>query len=231
MKSKKIIMGLIILVVGGFLLFLLDNKTFFKTKYENIPLPLFSYYKNNNTFHNVRSYKRVNQKINDYLEGLKKCENNDYYFDEKRNITIIDYSVKDSGMYNTITLDYEQGNICSEQFSLKDNWYKNINKVLNVEEIECISSDCDTKKVSIDIEKLKNDLSQYKRIENKDYVDFRYEDDNVYIGLYLEKETIKLFPYNDNTLGIISISEDENNKSALYNIESDVNTYLKSLIK
>lgn len=77
------------------------------------------------SYKNVRSNNVLKKEVKDYLNTLKKVKCNDttYYYDKDNNFTVINYSIKNNILYNTITYDVRYGNYCfvkkAEEYSKK----------------------------------------------------------------------------------------------------------------
>ena len=61
------------------------------------------------SYKNVRGNNVLKKEVKDYLNTLKKVKCNDttYYYDKDNNFTVINYSIKNNILYNTITYDVE----------------------------------------------------------------------------------------------------------------------------
>lgn len=235
MKKKIIIVVCILLFI--LILILGSNKTFFKTSYEGIKIPLFSYYEKGNALYSIRSYKKIDEIKNNYLNSLESCFDESYFYDKNINKSIIKYDIQNK-IINRIIIEYENGNVCLNEFVLEDDWDKNINEkeIIASEIVKCKNNKCETSKVSINFKKLVNDLKNSSRIENDNYVSFDYVDNNNYIGVYLSdnktySKAIKIIPYKEKVLGIIIIDDNDSKKNALYKIDKYVNKYILSLVE
>ena len=235
MKKKIIIVVCILLFI--LILILGSNKTFFKTSYKGIKIPLFSYYEKGNALYSIRSYKKIDEIKNNYLNSLESCFDESYFYDKNINKSIIKYDIQNK-INKRIIIEYENGNVCLNEFVLEDDWDKNINEkeIIASEIVKCKNNKCETSKVSINFKKLVNDLKNSSRIENDNYVSFDYVDNNNYIGIYLSdnktySKAIKIIPYKEKVLGIIIIDDNDSKKNALYKIDKDVNKYILSLVE
>ena len=235
MKKKIIIVVCILLFI--LILILGSNKTFFKTSYKGIKIPLFSYYEKGNALYSIRSYKKIDEIKNNYLNSLESCFDESYFYDKNINKSIIKYDIQNK-INKRIIIEYENGNVCLNEFVLEDDWDKNINEkeIIASEIVKCKNNKCETSKVSINFKKLINDLKNSSRIENDNYVSFDYVDNNNYIGIYLSdnktySKAIKIIPYKEKVLGIIIIDDNDSKKNALYKIDKDVNKYILSLVE
>ena len=235
MKKKIIIVVCILLFI--LILILGSNKTFFKTSYKGIKIPLFSYYEKGNALYSIRSYKKIDEIKNNYLNSLESCFDESYFYDKNINKSIIKYDIQNK-IIKRIIIEYENGNVCLNEFVLEDDWDKNINEkeIIASEIVKCKNNKCETSKVSINFKKLVNDLKNSSRIENDNYVSFDYVDNNNYIGVYLSdnktyRKAIKIIPYKEKVLGIIIIDDNDSKKNALYKIDKDVNKYILSLVE
>ena len=235
MKKKIIIVVCILLFI--LILILGSNKTFFKTSYKGIKIPLFSYYEKGNALYSIRSYKKIDEIKNNYLNSLESCFDESYFYDKNINKSSIKYDIQNK-IIKRIIIEYENGNVCLNEFVLEDDWDKNINEkeIIASEIVKCKNNKCETSKVSINFKKLVNDLKNSSRIENDNYVSFDYVDNNNYIGIYLSdnktySKAIKIIPYKEKVLGIIIIDDNDSKKNALYKIDKDVNKYILSLVE
>ena len=235
MKKKIIIVVCILLFI--LILILGSNKTFFKTSYMGIKIPLFSYYEKGNALYSIRSYKKIDEIKNNYLNSLESCFDESYFYDKNINKSIIKYDIQNK-IIKRIIIEYENGNVCLNEFVLEDDWDKNINEkeIIASEIVKCKNNKCETSKVSINFKKLVNDLKNSSRIENDNYVSFDYVDNNNYIGIYLSdnktySKAIKIIPYKEKVLGIIIIDDNDSKKNALYKIDKYVNKYILSLVE
>ena len=70
---------------------------------------------NNYSFKNIRSKQNLKNEVKTYLNTLTKlsCNNTNYYYEDNNNITIIDYSVKQNILYNSISYTIRNGNYCN----------------------------------------------------------------------------------------------------------------------
>ena len=125
MKKKIIIVVCILLFI--LILILGSNKTFFKTSYMGIKIPLFSYYEKGNALYSIRSYKKIDEIKNNYLNSLESCFDESYFYDKNINKSIIKYDIQNK-IINRIIIEYENGNVCLNEFVLEDDWDKNINE-------------------------------------------------------------------------------------------------------
>lgn len=134
MKKKFIILFIIVLIlVSLFLIFksiplgydkkVLTNKKDFEVE---LGIPKLSFMKKENdnsySYKNLRGNKVLKKEIKSYLNTLDKlkCNNTTYYYDNKKDFTIINYDVKAKILYNTISYEVRKGNYC---FNLKMNEY------------------------------------------------------------------------------------------------------------
>lgn len=233
---KKKILFIVCTIIIIILLILISNKTFFKNNYMGIKIPLFSYYKNG-TLYSVRSFKRIEKIKTNYLNSLESCFDESYFYDKNIDKSIIRYEIQNK-IIKKVIIEYENGNICLNEFVLDDYWYKNINEkeIIDSEIVKCKNNECETSKVNIDLKKLLNDIKNSTRIKNDNYISFDYIDNNNYIGIYLSdnktySSAIKIIPYKEKVLGIIIIDDNDSKKNALYKINIDSNKYILSLIK
>lgn len=66
------------------------------------------------SYKNIRGNKTLKKEVKSYLNTLDKlkCNNTNYYYDKKNDFTIINYSVKNNILYNTISYEVRYGNYC-----------------------------------------------------------------------------------------------------------------------
>lgn len=234
---KKIIVISICILLFILMLILGSNKTFFKTSFMGIKIPLFSYYEKGNTLYSIRSYKKIDEIKISYLNSLESCFDESYFYDKNIDKSIIKYDVQNK-IIKRIIIEYENGNVCLNEFVLEDDWYENINEneIIASEIVKCKNNKCETSKVSINLKKLISDLKNSTRIENENYISFDYIDNNNYIGIYLSdnktySKAIKIIPYKEKVLGIITIDDNDSKRNALYEMDKDANKYILSLTK
>ena len=140
------LIGIVISIsLAVLLLALLINDTFTKTVFKTeamagsgIPIPRFLY---NTNITNKKSelitflpQDTLEKTKNDYLNSLKNCYGN-YYYDEKNDITITKYQIKDNKYFRTVALEYDFLNYCADKYILSDTWledYKNIGKTFDL---------------------------------------------------------------------------------------------------
>lgn len=208
---------------------LIFNKTFFKTEYNGIKIPLFSFYINENTLYNIRNYNYLDDYKNNYLDDLEMCYDESYYYDKNIKKSIMEYSLED-GFIKKITIKTKNSNICENEYVLDNNWNNLLdNKISEVEFFKC-TDECNSKLVDININKLKEDIKSLDRVENKNDISVEEEDIN-YLTIYFDNgEIMKIIPYKKDILGIIYIDNNESRKNALYKVE-DSDKYIMSLIK
>lgn len=81
-------------------------------------VPKLSFMKKENdksySYKNIRSNKVLNNEVKSYLNTMEKIECNDttYYYDSKNDFTIINFSINDHILYNTISYEVRYGNYC-----------------------------------------------------------------------------------------------------------------------
>ena len=84
-------------------------------------VPKLSFLKKENdrsySYKNIRGNKILKKEVNDFLNTLEKtkCNNTTYYYDKENDFTIIEYSVKNNILYNTISYQIRYGDYCYEQ--------------------------------------------------------------------------------------------------------------------
>lgn len=114
--KKIVIVFLILMIIVVPLMFLLANKTFFKTTYigvqkQEIFIPRFSYFKDEccmtaATFYSLKTKRQLKREIDNYLKDFKYFENDETYGYEKGDLFIQSYEVIDKGMYRKVIITY-----------------------------------------------------------------------------------------------------------------------------
>ena len=114
--KKIVIVFLILMIIVVPLMFLLTNKTFFKTTYigvqkQEIFIPRFSYFKDEccmtaATFYSLKTKRQLKREIDNYLKDFKYFENDETYGYEKGDLFIQSYEVIDKGMYRKVIITY-----------------------------------------------------------------------------------------------------------------------------
>ncbi len=139
MKRKKLIFIITLVIIIAVIIFrniqLGYNKISIIHDKENgsqtieLGIPKFSFMKRENdrsySYKNIRNNEVLAKEVNSYLNTLTKLECNDttYYYDNKNDFTIINYSIKNRILYNTISYEVRYGDYC---FSSKMNEYADI---------------------------------------------------------------------------------------------------------
>lgn len=251
--KKTLLIGIILLIL--ILSCGLNNKTFFKNYYQTtnnkgeivkIPLPIFSYFKQEDANHNVTfktliGAKRVNQVISNYIEGLTACYNESYYYDENLGITIKQYLSKKGFPFSEIILSYDKGDYCTNQYVLPSNWLTIIKEEAIIKEVVIIKCNIQTNITftekpitNYDVKTLYDysDNKLFKRIENKENIIYVDQDDsyvvNVYYQIKNEEYKLEIFSYNNNLVFKV-IDSNDHAKNAIYEIEEPANQVLKQL--
>lgn len=225
---KKLFL-IVVSLLMAILFTLIFNKTFFKTEYNGIKIPLFSFYVNDTTLYNIKSFNSLDNDINSYLDKLEMCYDESYYYDKNIKKSIVEYRLED-GFIKKITIKTKESNVCENEYVLDSNWTKNLNDIVeDVELFEC-SEECKSKLVNINMNKLKEDMSLLERIENKKNISFEEENNNYLTIYFTNGELMNIFPYKKNILGIIYIKNDDSRKNALYKI-NNADKYIMSLVK
>ncbi len=134
-----IAVSLVFLFMAGVFL-LLINKTFIYEFYteegmtgEGIPISRFMYYQgvnSNNTanFITPLSVNYLNTYKEDYINSLEQCYGI-YYYDEKNDITITNYNIRDNNYYRNVSISLVYDNYCSTDYVLSDMWVYEYNNV------------------------------------------------------------------------------------------------------
>ena len=136
MKKKKL---LIVITVGLILLIIIllkilplgyDIESIIYDMTEGsqtveLGVPKLSFLKKENdrsySYKNIRGNKILKKEANDFLNTIEKtkCNNTTYYYDKENDFTIIEYSVKNNVLYNTISYQIRYGDYCHQQESSK----------------------------------------------------------------------------------------------------------------
>ena len=91
------------------------------SKTVELGIPKLSFLKKENdriySYKNIRGNKVLKKEVNDFLNTLEKikCNNTTYYYDKENDFTIIEYSVKNNVLYNTISYQIRYKDYCYEQ--------------------------------------------------------------------------------------------------------------------
>lgn len=259
MKFKKlnVFLSIIVLLVISLIIVGFSNKTFFKNYYPTtnssgkkikIPLPTLSYYRNVKgkyevTFDTLRSVESIRNILNNYVENLKPCYDESYFYDQDLDITISKYSVLESFPFNKITLKYTEGNYCENEYVLPDNWIDEFIKKAEIIEINIKSCTvlnnnvkCDEKTINkeyvINLFDFTNKVN-YTRIENKNNISINESKDHKIISVYysIEKKNYVLstFIYDNEYLAFRITDENDHSKNALYKVDMDLNLIFENL--
>lgn len=128
-KNRKfiIIISIIIILIATFIftsriIYLGYNIDHMKNDETNktieLGVPKLSFMKKvnekNYSYKNLRSNKLLTKEVKSYLNTLEatKCSDSTYYYNSKYDYTIIDYSIKNHHIYNTISYSTFDGNYC-----------------------------------------------------------------------------------------------------------------------
>ncbi|MDD2518818.1 MAG: hypothetical protein PHG18_02905 [Bacilli bacterium] len=82
-------------------------------------IPKFSFFRQENdksySYKNIRSNKVLTKEVKSFLNTLEpiNCNDTTYYYDSKNNFSIIDYSIKNYYIYNTISYRVVDRNYCT----------------------------------------------------------------------------------------------------------------------
>lgn len=126
-KTKRIILCIVVLLF--IIIYLIFRNIYLgyeikKVDYShsnrniNIGIPKASFMAKNNdrsySFKNLRNSNIVENEVKKYLKTLKysTCNNTIYYYDEKDNFSIINYSVKNHILYSTISYEIVERDYC-----------------------------------------------------------------------------------------------------------------------
>lgn len=232
----KTIIGFIKLVlVFGFMaiaFLLLINKTFVYEVYKEdelmqgsgIPISKFMYYQGRSedtaTFITPLNANYLNTYRSDYLDNLENCYGK-YYYDDDNYITITDYSITESDYYRTVSISFERGNYCSDEYVLSDMWVYEYNNV---------SSYIDGDIPVSSMVNLINTVYAATRV-NEPIIEDDYESQvslTINCSNVDDNYTLTFSDFAENQLLIVK-TEDESEQFAVYEVEDVVN-YLKSLV-
>jgi hypothetical protein len=253
-KILRISLITILSIMAIVSIILVVNKTFIKNYYRiknekelvNIPVPRFSYLidrkKDSAKFYTLRSPKKIQIALNNYVENLQSCYDESYFYDKNTNITIKRYYVEDSFPFNKIYLEYILGNYCENEYVLDDNWLKDIKDKAKIQEIDitkCNLKDnnvkCDTKTLTDnDINGLLKDIlpDDAIRIDYKNNFGIDPTKDYYSIEAYYVVGkfgyTLSIFKYND-YLAFKIIDINDHQKNAVYEINKDVNSIFQDV--
>ncbi|MDD2435678.1 MAG: hypothetical protein PHO63_05465 [Bacilli bacterium] len=256
---RKLIVPLtILLLFFGFVLVVgLVNKTFLKSYYEisnisgenmRIPLPLFSYYKgrintDSVTFDTLVSFDKAQGKINEYMDTLTTCYDENYFYDKDLDITISRYQVEEGSPFNKIYLSYTRGNYCENQYVLDDNWLTEFIDKADISEVvvkQCVveNNNVDCKNESITGEEIKESfrtkvLTNFTRIDNRNNIAIDEGIDHYLISAYYTVDKngymLNVFKYNDNDLAFRVTDANDHSKNAIYQINGDVDQFFEEI--
>ena len=231
----KAIIGLIKLVlVFGFMaiaFLLLINKTFIYEVYKDdeimqgsgIPISRFMYYQGRSedtaTFITPLNASYLNTFKSDYLENLEECYGK-YYYDDDNYITITNYNIIDNNYYRTVSIAFNRGNYCSDDYVLSDMWVYEYNNV---------SSYVDGDIPASSMTNLINTVYASTRV-NEPSIDDSYESQvslSVNCSNNDSNYTLTFSDFNSNQLLIVK-NDGESEQFAVYEVANVVN-YLNSL--
>lgn len=227
---KKIIIIILLFLIIVFI-FLFKNETFNKKMYLNkVVIPKYSYlikkskilHENGNKYwsNSIELLSLKNQKDletfrNNFIENLKSCYDESYFYDAKNDITYSMYDITDNTIVNNIKINFIYGNICENEYVLNEDWLE----VLKISTIMHYNFNYD-----LLITKLENST----RIETKEILPF----DDTYQITCLNKKygyTIYVTEFSENVIGIILSDANDMKKYALYDIKENANKFLKNL--
>lgn len=115
-KTTLIVSIVITLILVGIIIFLAQNKTFFKDKYisvtnKEIFVPRFSYFKEENEtsakFTSLKGTTVLEKEISNYLETFNYYVDVDSAGYKKDSLIIFNYTVADKGWYREILVEYK----------------------------------------------------------------------------------------------------------------------------
>lgn len=217
----------------------------------NIGVPKTSFMMKHNdrsySYKNLRNYHIVENEVKNYLKTLKysTCNNTIYYYNEKDNFSIINYSIKDYVLYNTISYEIVNNDYCFlEKLSEYEEKLGGLKRfhTLNKGPIS-LEEDWNTKLDVILIDNVKTDneiynfkatleVVLYKRLTNKTYTthyleksigNIEIKDDKLY---YYREEITK----NDKNLKIPEVSTFLIENTNLILLDNYLNDYYKDRV-
>lgn len=224
----KLIKIAIIFVFIGCAFLLLINKTFIYEAYkgpsmdsDGVSIPRFMYVVENRDtlnakFYTILSINDLNKSRDSYLNTLEKCYNK-YYYDKSNNITITKYEIDDKKYYKEVILNYESGNLCSQDYVLSDMWVYEYISLSGY-----VSGDITEASMTKLIDKIYNSKRIDVLTDSVSEIEINVECDNNR-GNY----TLTFKDYGDNALLVIRYENNET-RFAVYEVE-DVKNYLRSL--
>lgn len=128
MKKKLVIVISIMIFIIGFAIlrnlslgYNLDSMIYDKNNGNQtieLGVPELSFMKKENdksySYKNIRNNKTLHKEVKQFLNTLDpiECNNTTYYYDNKNDFTIIDYSIIDHFLYNTISYSIFEGDYC-----------------------------------------------------------------------------------------------------------------------
>lgn len=258
-KIKKLIVILILLLI--IIIYIIFRNTSLgydikKVNYVNtninLGIPKMSFMIKNNdrsySFKNLRNSTILENEIKKYLKTLKysSCNNTIYYYNEKDNFSIIEYSIKNNIFYSTISYQVTEGDYCYEnkitEYSKKlgslksihslNGWKTNLDNVKD-SELEVVLLDGYSTDYKLKYEfNLSLQVFYYKRKSNNEIDTYTLENSN---GTY-EIRDDKLYYYRTNILEKsddiqipeVSVFKIENEKLIL--IDNYLSNYEKNII-
>ena len=216
---KKVISVILILFIVMF------SINLFRVKTINIEVPSLSIVTKNKEgvikLVNLKKEEKVTNQINEYLDTLKTCYNETIHYDGRKDISIKKYTVNKNKMFNELEINYVKGNLCKDEFVLKDDWF---NMLKDITPDEIVFDFCNMRCAPLKIENskmntiydyfFKDELNRVSNILNipvgEEYILSIYftKDDNNY--------TLKIFDY-DNNIAFKLIDQNDASKNAIYN--------------
>lgn len=241
MKKILLILFIFITVV---ITVLSINKTFFKDDYKiengNIPIPKYSYYYNTSItsvtdeysfnyalpsttirFKTIRSLDSIRKIIAPYIENLKSCYDEGYFYDAALDITISRYDIDKSNFLNEITLTYSAGDYCKNEYILKDNWINLFNQstISEAKLVKC-NETCAEEDINFNLADYINSNST-RIINDKNII----SPTGNYITIYFtyEKSIYNLLVYNYNDyLAFKLIDANDHSMNAIYDVDISI---------
>ena len=170
---------------------------------------------------NLKKEEKVTNQINEYLDTLKTCYNETIHYDGRKDISIKKYTVNKNKMFNELEINYVKGNLCKDEFVLKDDWF-NMLKDITPDEIvfelcnpKCAPHKIETNKMNTIYDYFFKD--ELNRIDNK--LNIPVGEDYILSIYFTDKNnnyTLNIFDYDDN-IAFKLTDQNDASKNAIYN--------------
>lgn len=234
--KKKLSIGATLVILLMLTVLLMENKTFLKEYYKGVYIPKLSYLYNETEgrakFLSLKSSDSLTTAINKYIDTLRTCYDEGYFYDDEAKVTISEYTVNKGFVFNTIKIDYVDSNLCDNEYVLKENWQEEIINNAIVSEViinKCVVNDtCYSKSITnSDLESIFDylDLETTERVDVKNNFSFNVMVDYYYIEAYYKLDNnnfmLEIFEYNNN-LAFKIIDNNDHQQNALYKVDNNV---------